>query len=118
MENMGVEKIKFHPVKCREAAISPTAKLFNRVKNILVTGGTGFRGSHLADNGTRVNNICFSGVFNKQDKNFVERLSKLIPMERMAEQEEYKATILFLIFDAYSCMIYSTVVIEGGRTCW
>lgn len=74
--------------------------------------------TYWANKGVRVNNICFGGVFNNQDEDFVKRLSALIPMGRMADQEEYKAAILFLISDASSYMTGSTVIVDGGRTCW
>jgi NAD(P)-dependent dehydrogenase (short-subunit alcohol dehydrogenase family) len=51
-------------------------------------------------------------------KNFVKKLTNLIPLGRMANQDEYKAAILFLISDASSYMTGSVLAIDGGRTCW
>ncbi|MEC7204930.1 MAG: SDR family oxidoreductase, partial [Pseudomonadota bacterium] len=52
------------------------------------------------------------------DDDFVERLSNLIPMGRMADVDEYQAAIAFMISDASSYMTGAVVSIDGGRTAW
>ena len=44
------------------------------------------------------------------------KISKLIPMGRLAKKNEYKSTILYLISDASSYMNGSVLSIDGGRT--
>ncbi len=66
----------------------------------------------------RVNSISFGGVYNDQPDEFVQKLTNLIPMGRMANADEYQAAILFLCSDASSYMTGANLIIDGGRTAW
>ena len=81
-------------------------------------GLTKYLATYWADKGIRVNAVCPGGIFNGQDEQFLAKLTNLIPMGRMADKDEYKATVLYLISEASSYMTGSTVIVDGGRTCW
>lgn len=81
-------------------------------------GLTKYLATYWADKNIRVNAICPGGIYNGQDEEFLGKLTNLIPMGRMAERDEYKATVLYLISEASSYMTGATVIVDGGRTCW
>lgn len=66
----------------------------------------------------RINCLCPGGVFDQQEKNFVKKISQLIPMSRMANVDEYKSAIQFLSSDASSYMTGQNLIIDGGRSVW
>ena len=66
----------------------------------------------------RVNALSPGGVYNNQDKLFVKKLNKLIPMGRMANKDEYKSAIQFLCSDASSYLTGQNIIIDGGRSIW
>lgn len=68
--------------------------------------------------GIRANSLAPGGVFAGQAENFVQRLSNLIPMGRMAHEDEYKAAVAFLVSDASSYMNGAVLSVDGGRTVW
>ena len=83
-----------------------------------IIGLTKYLATYWAKNGIRVNSISPGGVYNNQPSDFVEKLTNLIPMGRMADRDEYKAAIVFLVSDASSYMTGANLIIDGGRTCW
>lgn len=90
---------------------------YSVVKSGLV-GLTRYLATYWADAGIRVNAISPGGVYNGQADEFVERLAQRIPMARMANQDEYKASVVYLLSDASSYMTGFNLVVDGGRSVW
>lgn len=83
-----------------------------------VIGMTKYLAVYFAEKGIRVNSLSPTGVYNNHPDSFVEKLTNIIPMKRMANIEEYKGAIVFLASDASSYMTGSNIVIDGGKTVW
>ena len=81
-----------------------------------VIGLSKYLATYWAKKNIRVNCLSPGGVFNSQDKLFVKKVKKKIPLGRLANKYEYKEIVQFLCSDASSYMTGSNVVIDGGRT--
>ena len=101
--------------KDEEQPVKPVT--YSVIKHGLI-GLTKYLATYWAEQGVRVNAISPGGVFNNQDPAFVERLTRLIPMGRMASVDEYGAAIQFLCSDASSYMTGQNIVMDGGRSVW
>ncbi len=108
------------------SVIAPNQKLYNHLKIIkpvgysIVKSGlhglTKYLASLWGDKGIRVNTLSPGGVFNNQNKKFVNKLRQIIPMNRMAKVNEYNEAIKFLCTDSSSYMNGHNLIIDGGRT--
>ena len=81
-----------------------------------IIGLTKYTATYWADKNIRCNCFAPGGIYNKQPKNFLNKLKKLIPLNRMAKKNEYNDTMLFLASKASSYINGSTIVVDGGRT--
>lgn len=83
-----------------------------------LVGLTKYLSTYWADRGVRANALSPGGVFNGQGEEFVQRLSALIPMGRMAQRDEYHSAVQFLCSDASSYLNGQNIVMDGGRSAW
>ena len=90
---------------------------YSVVKSGLI-GLTKYLATYWADQGIRVNALSPGGVFAYQSEEFIDKLTNLIPMGRMANSDEYNSAIVFLCSDDSSYMTGNNLIIDGGRTCW
>lgn len=90
---------------------------YSVVKSGLV-GMTKYFATYWADRGVRCNALCPGGVENGQDPEFLGRISKLIPLGRMAQVSEYQGAVVFLCSDASTYMNGAVIAMDGGRSCW
>lgn len=90
---------------------------YSVIKTALV-GLTRYLATYWADKGVRSNALSPGGVFNGQGDEFVQRLSSMIPLGRMAQRDEYRAAVQFLCSDASAYMNGQNVVMDGGRSAW
>ncbi len=90
---------------------------YSVIKHGLI-GLTRYLATYWAEQGIRCNALAPGGVNNGHHPDFVERVAALVPLGRMAEKDEYRAAIQFLITDASSYMTGQTLVMDGGRSTW
>ena len=83
-----------------------------------IVGLSKYLATYWADKGVRSNALLPGGVYQGQDEQFVKKLTDLIPFGRMADVEDYKAAIVFLVSDASSYMTGSSLIMDGGRSSW
>jgi len=81
-----------------------------------IVGLTRYLSTYWASSNVRCNALSPGGVYTSQDDAFVERLSNLIPLGRMAKREEYRGVIQFLCSDAAMYMNGQNIVMDGGRS--
>lgn len=83
-----------------------------------LVGLTKYLSTYWADRGVRANALSPGGIFNGQGDEFVQRLSALIPLGRMAHVDEYRSAVQFLCSDASSYLNGQNIVMDGGRSTW
>lgn len=81
-------------------------------------GLTRYIATYWAEQGIRCNALSPGGVYTNQNEEFVNRLTSLIPLGRMAAKEEYRSAIQFLCSDASAYLNGQNIVMDGGRCIW
>ncbi len=94
-------------------AVKPVT--YSVIKTGLI-GLTRYLSSYWAHKGVRANALSPGGIYDGQDDQFVQRLNGLIPMGRMAVEDEYASAIQFLCSDASAYMNGQNIVMDGGRS--
>lgn len=88
----------------------------------LIKGGiiamTKYFAMYFAKDNVRVNCICPGGIFNNQDKKFVEKYIEKVPMGRMGRPDDIAGAAVFLAFDESSYITGHCLTIDGGWTAW
>jgi NAD(P)-dependent dehydrogenase (short-subunit alcohol dehydrogenase family) len=90
---------------------------YSVVKHGLI-GLTRYMATYWAKQNVRVNALAPGGIQTTHDAEFVAKLRRLIPMDRMAQRDEYRGAVAFLVSDASSYMTGAVLSVDGGRTCW
>jgi NAD(P)-dependent dehydrogenase (short-subunit alcohol dehydrogenase family) len=90
---------------------------YSVVKSGLI-GLTRYLSTYWIDEGVRCNAVCPGGVKNHQEQEFLDRVSGLIPMKRLAYPDEYQGTLIWMLSDAASYLNGAIVPVDGGRTSW
>jgi len=79
-------------------------------------GLTRYLSTYWGDKNIRVNALSPGGIFTDQDSDFVNNISYLIPLGRMANRDEYRSVVQFLCSDASSYMTGQNIIMDGGRS--
>jgi len=90
---------------------------YSVVKHGLI-GLTKYLATYWCEQGVRCNAVSPGGVYAGQNDVFVSKLTQLIPLGRMAKEDEYRGAIAFLCSDASAYMNGCNLVMDGGRSVW
>jgi NAD(P)-dependent dehydrogenase (short-subunit alcohol dehydrogenase family) len=90
---------------------------YSVIKHGLI-GLTKYLATYWCEENIRCNALSPGGVYAGQNEVFVGNLVKLIPMGRMAREDEYRGAVAFLCSDASSYLNGANLVIDGGRSTW
>ena len=81
-------------------------------------GLTRYLATYWAEKGVRANALCPGGIENGQPKVFLNKISQLIPLRRMARINEYQGAVVFMCSDASKYMNGAILSVDGGRSVW
>lgn len=102
-------------LKAEQQPVKPVT--YSVIKSGLV-GLTMYLATYWRSSNIRVNALSPGGVYENQDPAFVDKITSLIPLGRMAQKDEYHGAIQFLCSDASSYMTGQNLIVDGGRTLW
>jgi NAD(P)-dependent dehydrogenase (short-subunit alcohol dehydrogenase family) len=60
-----------------------------------ILGLTKYLATHWPEKNVRCNAISPGGIYNGQNKDFLQKIQERIPIERMAKADEYQGAIIF-----------------------
>jgi len=83
-----------------------------------IIGLTKYLSTYWAKENVRSNALSPGGIYDRHEKEFVKKLTNLIPLGRMAEKKEYRGAIQFLCSDASKYLNGQNIIIDGGRSVW
>jgi len=106
--------------------IAPNQKIYGTSKKPItysvikhgIIGFSKYLSTYLSDYNIRSNTLCPGAIKYKVSKSLIKNIKKLIPLNRMAEIDDYDGIILYLCSDKSSYMNGSTIICDGGRTVW
>lgn len=109
---------RLYKVTGRDEHLQPVKPVtYSVVKHGLI-GLTKYLATYWCEQGIRCNALSPGGVYAGQNEVFVNNLTKLIPLGRMAQPDEYRGAIIFLCSKASSYLNGANLVIDGGRSVW
>ncbi len=91
--------------------------MYSVVKHGLI-GLTKYLSTYWNKKNVRCNALSPGPVNNLQPKTFLKKIKKHIPLNRLANKNEYKEVIKFLCSDSSSYMTGQNIVMDGGRSVW
>ncbi len=77
---------------------------------------TRYLASYFGKSGLRINSVSPGGIFNNQNKDFVNNYIKKVPLNRMGKPSDISPAIAFLLSDKASYITGQNLVIDGGFT--
>ena len=106
----------------RKAGVADDAQPVKPVSYSVVKTGliglTRYAATYWADRNVRCNALCPGGIENGQDAAFLREVCSRIPMGRMAQADEYRGSLLFLLSAASAYVNGAVIAADGGRTAW
>ena len=87
----------------------------------MVKGGinslTNYLAAKFGKDQIRVNTISPGGIFDNQDKKFVEKYIQKVPLSRMGNPDDISPVICFLMSDKSKYITGQNILVDGGLTC-
>ncbi len=83
-----------------------------------VVGLTKYLATYYGSQNIRFNSISPGGILHKQKKIFQKKISKLIPLGRMADINEISSSLIYLLSDKSSYTTGTNLIVDGGRSVW
>jgi NAD(P)-dependent dehydrogenase (short-subunit alcohol dehydrogenase family) len=78
---------------------------------------TRYAASRYGSCGIRLNCVAPGGIFDHQDKKFVERYENFVPLKRMGTPEDIAPVVAFLLSEEAAYITGQNIVVDGGYTC-
>jgi len=92
-----------------------TAAPYSAIKGGIINF-TRYLASYYGRNGVRINCVSPGGIFDNQDKLFVEKYEKKVPLGRMGNPSDIAPAVCFLLSDYSKYITGQNLIIDGGWT--
>lgn len=90
---------------------------YSVVKTGLI-GLTRYLATYWAEKNVRCNALCPGGIENGQPLEFIKKVNANIPMARLASDDEYQSTLIWMLSDSSSYLNGAIIPVDGGRSAW
>lgn len=101
-------------------SVYKNTKMTNAIAYAAIKGGITNLGRYMASYygkyNIRVNTVCPGGIFDNQNKVFLQNYNERTPLKRMGEVSEVAGVVLFLATEAASYITGATIMVDGGWT--